>query len=232
MILIAFKSHLELAFLEWVEIMGPVKFNLELNVAKQGNTRGMSGSQAADDEEFGKRHVTPSPDMLEAKLWANPCPFTFRINYLALLYNTPLYSWIQDAFGLKRPEYVVLYSLALSDGGSARDVSRTSGFPKNTLSRAIKRLELMGLIEARTKAPGGGRRQALHLSQKGWSLIHETRPMFEAQEREMLKVLSDGERQMLSELMSKVVLAAQDWAGDLPPETIPEPSARNEGKLQ
>jgi hypothetical protein len=46
--------------------------------------------------------------MLEAKLWENPCPFTFRINYLALLYNTPLYTWVQDTYGLKRSEYVVL----------------------------------------------------------------------------------------------------------------------------
>ncbi len=178
----------------------------------------MSGPQTACDQEFGKLERAESPDMLDAKLWDNPCPFTFRLNYLALLYNTPLYSWIQDTYGLKRPEYVVLYSLALADGGSARDVSHTSGFPKNTLSRAIKRLELMGLIEARAKAPGGGRRQALRLSEKGWSLFHRTLPAFEAQEKRMLKTLSDGERQMLFELMSKVVIGAQEWAGELPPE--------------
>ncbi|WP_232823001.1 MarR family winged helix-turn-helix transcriptional regulator [Oceanibium sediminis] len=160
-----------------------------------------------------------APEMLEAKLWGNPCPFAFRLNYLALLYNTPLYEWIRDSYGLSRPEYVVLYSLALADGGSARDVSRTSGFPKNTLSRAIKRLELMGLISPREKAPGGGRKQALHLSRKGWALFEETRPAFEAQEQRMLTALSEGERQILSELMSKVVLAAREWAGELPAET-------------
>ncbi len=180
----------------------------------------MSGPQISNDQKYGEQQTGPNPDMLDAKLWDNPCPFTFRVNYLALLYNTPLYSWIQDTFGLKRPEYVVLYSLALADGGSARDISRTSGFPKNTLSRAIKRLELMGLIKARTKAPGGGRKQALHLSEKGWALIHQTLPAFEAQEKKMLNVLSDGEQQMLSELMSKVVLAAQDWAGEMPPEAM------------
>lgn len=177
----------------------------------------MSGPQIACDQEFGKHENGSAPDMLEAKLWGNPCPFSFRINYLALLYNSPLYDWIQSTYGLKRPEYVVLYSLALADGGSARDISHTSGFPKNTLSRAIKRLELMGLIEARDKAPGGGRRQALHLSAKGWAMIEETKPVFQAQEERMLNVLSAGERQMVSELMSKVVMSAQDWAGELPP---------------
>jgi DNA-binding MarR family transcriptional regulator len=161
--------------------------------------------------------------MLEAKLWANPCPFAFRLNYLALLYNTPLYDWVRDTFGLSRPEYVVLFSLALADGGSARDISHTSGFPKNTLSRAIKRLELMGLIEARAKAPGGGRKQALYLSRKGWALYHESQPAFEAQEERMLAALSMGERQILSELMSKVVLTANDWAHAAPLEARTSP---------
>jgi len=178
----------------------------------------MSGPQAACNDELGSLDEGAPPDMLEAKLWANPCPFTFRINYLALLYNTPLYNWISDQYGLKRPEYVVLYSLALANGGSARDVSSTSGFPKNTLSRAINRLEKMDLIKARNKRPGGRRKQALHLSDKGWALFNETRPAFEAQEKRMLKSLSQGERQMLFEILSKVVKDAQEWEASLPPE--------------
>lgn len=162
-------------------------------------------------------HINPlAPDMLEAKLWSNPCPFTFRINYLALLYNTPLYNWVNDEYGLKRPEYVVMYSLALADGSSARDISGTSGFPKNTLSRAIKLLEVSGLIEKRAKTPSPGRRQALHLSKKGWEIINQTRPAFEEQEKRMLKILTDGERQMLFELLSKVVIDSEDWSYSLP----------------
>jgi len=156
----------------------------------------MSGPQAAGDQTSESARTDPAPEMLEAKLWANPCPFTFRLNYLALLYNTPLYGWVRDTYGLSRPEYVALYSLALADGGSARDISRTSGFPKNTLSRAINRLELMGLIKARAKAPGGGRKQALYLSSKGWALYHESQPAFETQEERMLATLSLGERQI------------------------------------
>jgi DNA-binding MarR family transcriptional regulator len=196
----------------------------------------MSDSHPNCDEELGKSEIGNeaeiSPGMLDAKLWGNPCPFTFRINYLALLYNTPLYNWVQDTYGLKRPEYVVIYSLALAEGGSASDISRTSGFPKNTLSRAVKRLELMGMIEARVRAPGGGRKQALQLSQKGLSLFNATRPVFEAQEQRMLKALSDGERQMLSELMTKVVLGAENWAGELPQEALVAATLKNEGQPQ
>lgn len=178
----------------------------------------MSDPRSTRDERPEKLENQGAPDMLKAKLNENPCPFAFRLNYLALLYNTPLYSWISDQYGLKRPEYVVLYSLALADGGSARDISRTSGFPKNTLSRAINRLEELGLIKTRCKAPGGGRRQALYLSDKGWALFNETRPAFEIHEKRMLKSLSEAERLMLFELMSKVVMDAQEWADELPLE--------------
>ena len=90
----------------------------------------------------------------------------------------------------------------------------------------------MGLIEARSKAPGGGRKQALHLSNKGWSLFNATRPAFEAQEQRMLAALSDGERQMLSELMSKVVLSAENWAGGLPPNALVGNTPIKEGNPQ
>lgn len=173
-----------------------------------------------------------SANMLDAKLWDNPCPFTFRLNYLALLYNTPLYTWVQHTYGLKRPEYVVLYSLAVANGGSAHDISRTSGFPKNTLSRAIKRIEFMGLIEPRISEPGGGRKQTLRLSDKGWALFNRTRPAFEAQEHRMLETLSIGERQLLSELMTKIVMGSQEWAGELPPEATNEMNTWMEANTQ
>ena len=103
-----------------------------------------------------KRRVMPSPKQLksepaevapppigpgstglaaltEAKLWRNPCWFAFRFNHIALQYNAPLYGWIKRRTGLSRPEFVVIYSLGLLDGTLARDISLSSGFPKNTL---------------------------------------------------------------------------------------------------
>ena len=154
-------------------------------------------------------------NLLETKLWNNPCPFTFRINYLALLYNTPLYKWVLEKYKLKRPDYVVLFSLALSDGSSACEVSNTSGFPKNTLSRAIKSLEVRGLLKKRNSSNKDGRKQSLYLSKIGWQIINETMPIFEEQEKRMLKTLTIGERQILFELLSKVVLESESWSNDL-----------------
>ena len=62
-------------------------------------------------------------DMTEAKLWKNPCGMAFRLNYLALRYNTACYDWVQRTHGLSRIEYVVIYSLTLCPGGQARDIA-------------------------------------------------------------------------------------------------------------
>lgn len=148
--------------------------------------------------------------MTEAKLWRNPCWLAYRFNYLALRYNTPLYGWVRREYGLSRAEYVVLYSLALHDGGQARDITESSGFPKATVSRAIARLFRMGLIVA-SSDPGDGRARPLHLTEAGRRLYDETLPAFEAQERRMLAALTDEERATLSRLLARVVLNSVDW---------------------
>ena len=87
----------------------------------------------------------------------------------------------------------------------------------------------MGLSEPRTTTPGGGRKQMIRLSKKGWALYNRTRPAFEAQEKKMLKTLSVGEQHMLSELMTKIVIRSEDWAGELPPEAMIDTETWTEG---
>lgn len=202
-----------------------VKFNMELTWTGQE-----AGARVAKDrdENSGRTGdpVAPGAEMLDAKLDRNPCPFAFRMNYMALLYNVPLYGWIKSDYDLSRPEYVVLYSLAIARGGSSRDISLTSGFPKNTLSRAISRLEKLRLIERAAPEPGGGRLQPLSLTDKGWALYNETLPPFEAQEQRMLGALTPDEQATLFRLMSKVVRGSAEWV-DVP---LPEIEAAKAGK--
>jgi DNA-binding MarR family transcriptional regulator len=172
--------------------------------------------------------VSGMDPMLEAKLWRNPCWLAFRVNYLALRYNGPLYDWVRRKYGLSRPEYVVIYSLALSGGGRARDITRTSGFPKNTLSRAITRLESLGLI-LRSRAAGQGRNQPLNLSETGRALFDESLPIFVEHERAMLSGLTEEERATLSRLMAKVVLSADDWPNEI---TVDAPSTGQSGETR
>jgi len=146
-----------------------------------------------------------------ARLWENPCWFAFRFNYLALRYNIPLYGWVEEAYGLPRPEYVVVYSLGLRDGVTARDISVSYGFPKNSLSRAVNALERKGLI-ARTPHPADRRSLLINLTRAGRGLFDETLPRFVAAQDAMLRVLSPAERETLSVLLAKIVLGTFDGA--------------------
>ena len=147
--------------------------------------------------------------LTHARLWRNPCGFAARFNYLSLRYNTPLYGWVEEHFDLTRAEFVILYSLGLFEGVTASEIAASTAFPKNTLSRAVNRIEKLGLI-ARSEAESDRRQQNLTLTPTGQAILDEAVPRFMALEEEMLSPLSLVERETLSVLMAKVVLSMFD----------------------
>ena len=154
-------------------------------------------------------------EMIEAKLWKNPCGLAFRLNYLALRYNTPCYQWVHDCHGLSRIEYVVIYSLALCPGGHAHDIGRSSGFPKNSLSRAIAKLKQDKYIKCKQDKEDK-RQQSLFLTTKGQSLFKTTLAGFEYRENQLLESLSDEEQDQLSALLAKMVGHCNSLTDELP----------------
>jgi MarR family transcriptional regulator, temperature-dependent positive regulator of motility len=150
-----------------------------------------------------------------ARLWRNPCGFAARFNYLGLRYNTPLYGWVEERFGLSRAEFVVIYSLGLQDGVTASEIAASTAFPKNTLSRAVNRLARLGLIR-RSEGALDRRQQNLTLTPDGHAVLDEALPRFVALEAEMLAPLSLVEQETLSALMAKVVLAMFDSSAGAP----------------
>lgn len=160
--------------------------------------------------EGAGRAPTGLNEMVEAKLWANPCWLTYRLNYLALRYNLPLYGWIEDTYRLNRPEYVVVFSLGLKDGTCAAEIAASSGFPAGTMSRAVHKLRRLKLID-RAPDPVDRRRYVLSLTEAGRALFDETLPTFVDWEKTMLSALTGPEQSTLSRLMAKMVLASPDW---------------------
>jgi len=152
--------------------------------------------------------------MTETKLWRNPCWLSFRLNYLALRYNVPLYDWVQRTYGLSRPEYVVLFSLGLHDRATATEISASSGFPKNTLSRATQKLLHLRLIESH-QDPADGRGRILQLSAPGRRLFEASLPRFVDFEKQMLETLTQDERETLSRLLAKIVLDSPRWRSEV-----------------
>ncbi|WP_162784802.1 MarR family winged helix-turn-helix transcriptional regulator [Paracoccus suum] len=160
----------------------------------------------------------PEDSPLRPRLWGNPCWFSYRLNYLALHFNNPVYGMIQSRLGLLRPEFVVLWSLYLGGPSVQTDVVRASGFPKNTLSRAANKVHRLGLIERKDDAEDQ-RRITLHLTEKGRQAVESVKDDMLAQERQMLDCLSPAERLILSEILTKLVSASGGWSqtfGDEP----------------
>ena len=159
-----------------------------------------------------------------ARLWRNPCGFSARFNYLSLRYNTPLYGWVEEQFGLSRAEFVVVYSLGIMDGVTASEIATSTAFAKNTLSRAVNRIAKLGLIQ-QVAGKTDRRQQNLRLTPKGRALLEQAIPRFVGLEAEMLAPLSLVERETLSALMAKVVLAMFDSStDDKPPRNFQPPS--------
>lgn len=148
--------------------------------------------------------------LIAVKLWENPCWFSFRINYLGLRFNLPVYGWIEERYGLVRPEYVVLYALHLQDGIAAKDVVASAGFPKNTISRAIQKLLRRRLIRRASDARDR-RSYVLRLTAEGRRILDETVPPMVAWEKRMLAGLSREESQVLSKLLARLVQDSPNW---------------------
>lgn len=166
-----------------------------------------SRGRTTEAEAFAGVPIHP---LIAAKLWENPCWLSFRINYLALRFNVPVYGRIADRHGLSRPEYLVLYSLFLRDGIAATDVCATAGFPKNTISRAIHKLVRRRLIR-RSVDVHDRRSFLLHLTADCRRILDESVPPMVAHEKRMLSGLTQGEQETLSRLLAKLVVDSPNW---------------------
>jgi DNA-binding MarR family transcriptional regulator len=167
----------------------------------------MNRSRMAEAEAFAG---TPIHPLIAVKLWENLCWLSFRINYLALRFNGPVYGRIADRHDLSRPEYLVLYSLHLRDGIAAQDICDTAGFPKNTISRAIHKLVKRKLIR-RSLDSSDRRSFVLHLTAEARRILAESVPPMVAHEKRMLSGLSQGEQETLSNLLAKLVVDSPNW---------------------
>ncbi|MBD9527080.1 MULTISPECIES: MarR family winged helix-turn-helix transcriptional regulator [Paracoccus] len=151
---------------------------------------------------------------LRTRLWENPCWFSYRLNYLALSFNNPVYGFIQGKLGLLRPDFVVLWSLYVAGPSTLTDLVRASGFPKNTLSRAANKVFGLGMIDREGDAMDQ-RRVTLHLTDRGRAGVEAVKAEMLGHERLMLDCLSPAERLNLSEILTKLVAASGTWPQSL-----------------
>lgn len=135
----------------------------------------------------------------------------YRLSWLANFYSGPIYRRIEMEKGLTRPEFVVLHCACHVPQVTARDIGLMTGLPKNSISRAVRRLLRDGRL-TRGSDLADARALPLAVTAKGRALYEELIEPFAARENAMLAPLSRSERSELDRLLGKLTARTDDWA--------------------
>jgi DNA-binding MarR family transcriptional regulator len=153
------------------------------------------------------RETAPPHDPM---LVDNPIRDAWRIAFVANRYIFPFYRALEAEHGVNRPEWVVLFCLAQRGELIAQDIADGTGLPKNSLSRAVNRLEDWGFV-ARRSDSGDRRRAKLTLTEDGRAFHDAVLPALADRMDRMFDCLSAEERETLSALMLRVAENVRDW---------------------
>ena len=115
---------------------------------------------------------------------------------------TRMYDDALRPLGITASQFTLLTQLGQQDGITAVEIGYTLDIEKSTLSRNLKRLLVLELIEM--DPPAGRRGRGLHLTPKGQVAIKEAYPVWnEAQKRAQL-LLGKESRTTLDKLLHNV----------------------------
>lgn len=157
------------------------------------------------------RDSLPVDEKLKPVINDNIVRDAYRISYLANFFSGPLYVDLEAKLGLTRTEVVILIMLAHVDGLAAKDICQMSGRPKNSVSRAVHRLQQKTMIKRRPDKEDG-RRFLLSLTARGRKTYEAFIPAFVEREAIMLESLSASERRVLDQLLTKLIDESDTWA--------------------
>jgi len=125
--------------------------------------------------------VVQSPDIAEIAEQTSGACLASRVRQLSRIV-TRVYDDAMRPLGITVSQFTLLTQLGQQDGITAVEIGYTLDIEKSTLSRNLKRLLALGLIEM--EPPAGRRGRGLHLTPKGQIMIKEAYPVWkEAQAR-------------------------------------------------
>ena len=129
----------------------------------------------------------------------------YRLSILSNRISQAIARAYQQRFDLSMTEWRVMAVLARYDGDglSAREVAGHTEMDKVAVSRALSRLVEAKRV-ARRSHDGDKRRSVLRLSAAGWKVHNAVAPLARAHERELLALLSAGERRALQAILDKL----------------------------
>ena len=116
----------------------------------------------------------------------------------------PAYDAVKRDLGITRSEYLLLMALSHYPVLTAQDVSRLSGRPRNSISRAVHRMLAVGHL-ARDPDPTDARQARLSITETGRALHRQIADRIRVYQEEVLSPLTEQERETVVNLLTKVV---------------------------
>ncbi len=136
-------------------------------------------------------------------------PDAYKVSYLANAIVIPTYEDVRRDFGLVRAEYHLLLCLAHYPELTAQDVARMTRRPRNSISRAVHRMQDEGYLE-RVPDPTDGRQAKLTITPAGRDMHEKISEYLVLREAEIFDVLTHGEREHLREILRKLASHAAE----------------------
>jgi DNA-binding MarR family transcriptional regulator len=134
-----------------------------------------------------------------------------RLSVISNRYNYPLYAAIERDHGLLRDEAAVILCLSLlGDGQTAQDIVGYTARPKNTVSRAVRKLEAGGTIR-RHGDSSDARASRLYLTDDGLSLVQGIKAYYLERDKKVIGALTASERREFNRLLVKIADASKTW---------------------
>ncbi len=142
--------------------------------------------------------TTSTPDIASiAEETSNGCLAT-RVRQLSRIV-TRVYDDAMRPLGITGSQFTLLTQLGQQDGITAVEIGFTLDIEKSTLSRNLKRLLALGLIEM--DPPAGRRGRGLHLTPKGQAMIKDAYPVWHQAQHRALGILGADSCVMLDKLL-------------------------------
>lgn len=145
-----------------------------------------------------------------AMLSDTPIRHVWRLSVLVNLYTGPLLKEVMERFTMDRLGFVVLFTLDRHNGLAARDIVQATGFPKNSISRAISGLKKRKFVIDRIDL-NDKRSKKLEITESGKRIVGNILPMFEERQNSMRSVLSDEEKEAFDRCLEKIIYAMPRW---------------------
>lgn len=133
-----------------------------------------------------------------------------RLSVVSNRYTYPLYAEIERRHGLLRDEAAVIVCLSYGNGVTAQDIIEYTGRPKNTISRAVRKLAADGIVRRQDDARDA-RASRLYLTPDGLALFKQIKGYYVERDRRMVGVLSEQELAEFDRLLTKVSDASKSW---------------------